>query len=255
MSLSQDPVLTTLKNQFVCGVSDISGKEYSGESGSHSPTGKAFFAGNGAGPHNVQLLILSSDGTVLHALPGYWHPQDLAGELAFAQQLDHVWRDSSLTREHKEDKFRAMQLAHIKEHSSEMHDRSRMQGFDMHYEGSHKLAASDTICNAELIDAKKGHFPWQAFKTTDRIMHERMAKQPFKSFDEFDIAKFSDYGQPRYDMDEEWREATGDYNKTLHVRNPNPQTRISAATAVRDYRNASSATQPKQFIQEYNWGK
>ena len=37
------------------------------------------------------------------------------------------------------------------------------------------------------------------FKTTDQIVHERMAARPFVKYADFDVAAFSDYGRPKYD--------------------------------------------------------
>ncbi len=38
-------------------------------------------------------------------------------------------------------------------------------------------------------------------KTTDQVMHERLAQQPFASFASFDVAKFIDMGIKRYKYD------------------------------------------------------
>src|SRR5262249_31820785 len=151
---------------------------------------------NGAGPHNLQLFIISSDGVVLHCLPGYWNPQDLAAELAFAQKLNKLWR-SSLSRAEKDRRFSQMQLAHIQEHSAEMVRRSRMQNFDMQYEARHRPTTSDTLLHPLTPGQKKP--PASAFKTTDRIVHERMASRPFVKYEDFDVEKFTDYGRPKYD--------------------------------------------------------
>src|SRR5947207_15647242 len=97
-------MLATLKSRFICGVRDITGEPWAGRSGIHAPDGQAFLADNGAGPHNLQLFILSSDGVVLHCLPGYWNPHDLAGEIQLAEKLNRVWR-SSLSRVEKDKRF------------------------------------------------------------------------------------------------------------------------------------------------------
>ena len=110
MSLSQDPAFQVLKQYFVCGVRDISGLPYSGFSESHKPTSVAVNTSNGAGPHNIQLFVLSSDGTVLTCLPGFWNPQDLVGELQLAEDLNRVWINPNLSRAQKDNSFRALQL-------------------------------------------------------------------------------------------------------------------------------------------------
>ena len=44
--------------------------------------------------------------------------------------------------------------------------------------------------------------PKEAFKTTDVILHERMAKQPFVNYSNFNIASFVNYGSHHYDKHE-----------------------------------------------------
>lgn len=98
MSLSQEPAFSVLKDNFVCGYTDITEKEYSGVSGRHEKFGNAIATTNGAGPRNLQMFMLSSDGTVLHCLPGYWDPRDLVTETRFAWQLNEVWKDKSKSK-------------------------------------------------------------------------------------------------------------------------------------------------------------
>ena len=196
---------------MVCGSRDITGEPYAGMSGRHDRYGNAVATTNGAGPHNVQMFILASDGTVLTCLPGYWAPQDLVTEVKFAGKLNDVWRDPHLSRTQKDQMFRQMHLAHIKEHSPQMVSRSHMQGFDMLYEAENK-PMSDTIKSPDLIaaaEAKGMHAPPQAFRTTDEIMHERMARRPFESIDHFDVAAYADYGKWKYDKEEDARMANG----------------------------------------------
>lgn len=206
MSLSQDPAFSTLKNSFVCGYTDITNQTYSGVSGRHERQGNAVHTTNGAGPHNLQLFMLASDGTVLHCLPGFWDARDLSREMTFAYQLNKVWSDRTMSKSDKDRLFKQMQLAHIDTHPQQMVRRSHMQGFDQLYEAQHKLRTSDTILDQRMVKEgleQTGHAPWQAFKTTDVLLHERMASRPFMPFHRFDVAAFSDYGKPRYDKDED----------------------------------------------------
>jgi hypothetical protein len=158
---------------------------------------------NGAGPHNLQLFMLAPDGTVLHCLPGYWDPRDLAAELAFAGDLNRVWRNASLTRAQKDERFRAMQLEHLYRHPAETVNRSRMQGFDEKFELRRRPETSDTILRADSLQPafrpRRRFQEGVEFKTTDQIAHERMAARPFVPYDRFDVAAFVDYGRPRYD--------------------------------------------------------
>jgi hypothetical protein len=211
VSLSQEPVFSLLRDEFVCGYRDITGEDYAGVSGEHATTGNAIQTTNGAGPHNLQLFMLAPDGTVLHCLPGYWHPQDLAHEMELAYKLKQVWEDPKLSRGQKNEMFRQMQIGHLQEHSMQMVMRSKMQSFDQKYEAKNRLHTSDTIKNPSMLVnySKEMPVPQQAFKTTDQIMHERMARRPFLAFNHFDVAAFSDYGRPKYDKKEDMRTADG----------------------------------------------
>jgi hypothetical protein len=222
VSLSQEPVFSVLKQYFVCGVRDISGLPFSGFSEAHRPDGVAVNTSNGAGPHNIQLFILSADGTVLTCLPGFWGPQDLVGELQLAEDLNRVWLDPNLSRTQKDNLFRNLQLRHISQHSPQMVSRSQMQGFDKKYEVQHRLRYSDAIADRNLAaeDLQPGgHAPDSAFKTTDVIMHERMANQPFVPYDQFNIASFIEYGRPNYDKNENMRSANGQMNTNKQMLN------------------------------------
>lgn len=186
----------------MCGFRDIAGETYAGRSGLHASANPAARTTNGAGPHNLQVFLLAPDGTVLHCLPGYWDPQDLAFEIAFAEQLWGVWRDSSLTRAQKDERFRALHVAHVDAHPQEMVDRSPMQSFDKKYETKKRPETSDCILREGSRQPRlrpRGKRQQDEFKTTDQIAHERMAARPFVPYAKFDTARFVDYGRPLYD--------------------------------------------------------
>ncbi len=214
MSLSQEPALSVLKNELVCGYRDISKESYAGFSGKHDPDGNAVATTNGAGPHNLQTFLLASDGTVLHCLPGYWNPQDLVREIEFAGRMNDVWRNQSLSVTQKKQMGSRMQLAHVQEHPFAMVARSHMQGFDMKHEAKVRPYTSDAILNpqvaVQLVNMEKGQKAppgtKNAFKTTDRLMHERMAARPFLPYNYFDVAAYVDYGRPKYDKNEDFRD-------------------------------------------------
>ena len=213
MSLSQDPVFSELKNNFICGTKDIEDEPYCGVSGRHAPDGKGIVTTNGAGPHNLQLFILAPDGTVLHCLPGFWSPQDLKRELLLGQQLLKVWQDPHLSQGQKNQMFKQMQLAHINEHPADMVKRSRMQGFDQKFEARNRPYKSDTVLNPTLavqaVQSNDNRLLNQAFKTTDVIMHERMAQRPFEKYQRFDVAVYTDYGRQKYEKHEDDRDMNG----------------------------------------------
>ena len=179
MSLSNDAVLNVLKNQFVCGFKNITGEAYAGKSGHHDTDAPAVVTTNGAGPHNVQMFILNTDGIVLHCLPGYWAPHDLLFEMRFAAGLDRLWRNPGLDDAAKRDLFKKANLTVIRQAPKDMLERSHLQSFD---------AKHDNL------------------KTTDQVVHERMAQRPFLTYEDFDVESFSNYGKNRYDKKEETRE-------------------------------------------------
>jgi hypothetical protein len=244
VSLSSEPAFSTLKDNFVCGVKDISGEAYSGVSGRHEPDGNAINTTNGAGPHNIQMFVLANDGTVLHCLPGYWNPQDMVQELELARQLNEVWTNPQFTRSQKNQMFAEMHSAHLQQHSMATVRRSRMQGFDQKYEAQHRLHTSDTIRNASLITPGSKMMPQQAFKTTDEIMHQRMMQRPFVHYSQFDVAAYADYGRPKYDKNEDYRDGTG----KVVSRPDNSQYLIGNKDAMKPKRNRMTrANQQQQF--------
>jgi hypothetical protein len=176
---------------------------YAGLSDAHATNSLAVNTTNGAGPHNIQMFFLSADGTVLHCLPGYWNPDDLVGEMALADQLNSVWLNPKLSRATKDAMFTQMQIAHTREHSPEMAARSHLQTFDQSFELSHAttsdfvIGSRPTNCSVTGWGMSTGQL-----KTTDVVLHERMAVRPFLAFQNFDVAVFSNYGTQQYDKNE-----------------------------------------------------
>lgn len=207
MSLSKEPTFSLLRNHFVCGYRDISNEPYAGNSGVHATNGNAIETTNGAGPHNIQMFVMAADGTVLHCMPGYWNPSDLAGELQLAERIGAVWQDRSMTVEQKKAQFARMQMDHFKQHPKELVARSHMQSFDRKHELERK-GYTDTI------RMSASHVSWQEggddlVKTTDEIMHERMSQRPFVAYSSFDTGKFADYGTHFYDKHEDALDENG----------------------------------------------
>lgn len=213
MSLSQEPAFTALKNYFICGTRDITGEPYAGMSNLHDNFGNAVPTTNGAGPHNVQLFMLSPDGIVLNVLPGYSAPQDLVYEMQFAAQLNQVWTNPRLSRSQKDVLFQRMHIAHAREHPPQMSQRSHLQGFDAMYEADNHAGTSDFIKDHKAaeayMDSGQKHLPPNMFKTTDQVMHERMAKHGFVAYQNFDVASFANYGKQKYDKNEDALMANG----------------------------------------------
>lgn len=258
MSLSQDPAKTLLHKYFVCGYRDITNEPYAGVSGRHEVNGNAVDTTNGAGPHNLQLFILAADGTVLNVLPGYWHSQDVASEMNLAAKLDKVWEDNTLSRAQKDQIFTQMHLQHIREHSLGMVRRSRMQGFDMQEEAKRRPTTSDTIADHQAVvyAVQNGQKPPpSAFKTTDQIMHERLAYHPFEQYSQFNVAAFADYGKTKYDKHEDYRTAYGQVDKDAAKKAPllGSQQAIAKQRPMRQGRRWMQM-QPMQQAQQASWG-
>jgi hypothetical protein len=206
-------VFPILQSDFEVGWFDIKREDYVGYSSGYSHKGHcALGTTNGAGPHNVQIFILSSDKVVLHALPGFWAPQDLARELQFAKVLHRLWVDDSRTLAEKQDMYRRLQTLEPRNHPVETFARSAWQSFDVHHERG-RQGERDTVLDVvvplmsgnlagTLRDATAMNLqPGQAvMKPLNVLVHERMAARPFVPFDQFDIEQFVDYGRMHYDL-------------------------------------------------------
>ena len=189
-----------LQRDFVLGWKNIAKEEYVGSSHGYSKRQTSVGTTNGAGPGNLQIFVLSPDLVVMHALPGFWHPEDLARELRFSKVLLRLWRDESRSREQKERMFERLQLAEINNHPKATFARSTWQGFDAQFERSRmKTGARDTVLITDAGKIKKDRFGMPAMKPLNVLVHERMARRPFIAFSDFDIASFVDYGRKFYD--------------------------------------------------------
>ena len=186
--------MNTLSEKFVCGVHDITNEPYAGSSDAHDVHGLAVNTTNGAGPHNIQMFFLGRrHGTPLFA----WllEPRRLGEETKLAEQLNEVWLNPKLTRAQKDALFVSMQLGHIKQHSADEAKRSHLQWFDASVEANNPH--SDFI----KVEAVPGGSTFTELKTTDVVIHERMANISMP-FDRFDVAAYSNYGKERYDKNE-----------------------------------------------------
>lgn len=202
-----------MKSDFEVGWFDIKNQDYAGYSSgygyiSHCAVGTT----NGAGAHNVQIFVLSPDKVVLHALPGFWAPEDLARELRFAKVLYRLWQDDSRTLAQKRDMYRRLQTSEPRNHPAETFARSSWQPFDARAERD-RQGERDTALQVDtpamsgnlvgmlrkvsMMSIRTGQ---QVMKPLNVLAHERMALRPFVPFEEFDIEKFVDYGRMLYDL-------------------------------------------------------
>jgi len=260
VSLSQEPAFSTLRNHFVCGYKNIMQEGYAGDSGVHPLDGNAVNTTNGAGPHNLQTFVMTADGTVLHCLPGFWSSEDLAAELEMAEKLSYIWQDKAILSPDKADLFKRIHLEHLKNHSPELVARSHLQGFDAQHIYKNSKELSDCISDKEAISAVEDlhKVPYDAFKTTDKIMHERMATRPFQNYNAFDTGTYTSYGCNHYDKGENEMEGGPPTlalkGKTLRsVSKPTvmaeaPQVRPSAPPAGRKEKEKEKETEPQLFV-------
>lgn len=258
MSLSQEPVFSTLRNRFVCGYKNIMKEGYAGDSGIHPIDGNAVNTTNGAGPHNLQTFVMTADGTVLHCLPGFWSSTDLAAELEIAEKLSYIWEDKAISPAQKADLFKRMHLEHLANHSQELVARSHLQGFDAQHIYKNRKELSDCISDNEAISAVEDphKLPYNAFKTTDKIMHERMAKRPFHNYNTFDTGTYTSYGCNHYDKGENEMEG-GPPTLALKGKSLRSITRPTAPaaalkvspSALPEQSKIANATIPNQFVQ------
>ena len=192
MSLPDPELLELLKNDFVVGWENIDDKEHVGVSHGYSCKQTAIGTTNGAGGRNVQIIVMASDTTVLHVLPGFWHPEDLAKELLYARQLFHLHKDKSKKLAEKRRFASMMRGSHLRSMSEETIARSDWQGFDGHTEfRRYKNEPRDTIV---LSSAGKPQL-----KPVCQVVHDRMSELVFTKLAKFDLEEFVDYGRAFYD--------------------------------------------------------
>lgn len=233
-------------------------ESYAGDSGVHPIDGNAVNTTNGAGPHNLQTFVMTADGTVLHCLPGFWTSADLAAELEIAEKISYIWEDKAISQDHKADLFKRMHLEHLANHTQELAARSHLQGFDAQHIYKNRNELSDCISDSQAINAVEDphKLPYAAFKTTDKIMHERMAKRPFCNYSSFDTGAYTSYGCNHYDKGENEMEG-GPPTLALKgqsLRSITRPTAIATATKVGaptipDSHKIADRTIPHQFVQ------
>lgn len=227
MTLSHPKVLSLLENDFECGWKDITGESYAGTSGEHLPTFHAVTTSNCAGHHNVQMVFMTSAGRIVHCLPGFWEPRALLSEVKLAKKLVKVHESKKLTLAKKNAKFLDLHLEHALEHDARTRHASHLQGFDR-----------SIMRNRQGSDFKRKGF---GVKTTDQVVHERMAERPFLTMASFDLPTFIDMGKKGFD-------AHGDGCNGDH--GPGSQTTAIATQGVQvgQAKPSSQATQAKGYV-------
>lgn len=192
MTLPQQDVLDLLAGAFVLGARNIEKDGHVGMSHGYRRDQTAVGTTNGAGGRNVQLLVLAADETVVHALPGFWHAEDLLPELRLGLALFQLYRDEERTPSEREAMFRQLHRAHLHRHGAAAAARGAWQSFDAH----HELRRPDRDARDTVVVDAAGR---PALKDVPQLVHERLLARPFRPLAAFDMESFVDYGRPFYD--------------------------------------------------------
>lgn len=192
MTLPNDDVINYLDSRFILFHRNIENDKHVGMSQGYKPTQSAVGTTNGAGPRNVQFLILACDETVLHALPGFWHAEDLIPELQLAFEINRLYLDQSKDAAQKDKMFAMLHKSHMRRHGAAAERRGHWQGFDRRAEMSRvQLEERDTFRKTASGELE--------LKSVPEVIHDRMLQRRFKKLDEFDLENFVDYGRAYYD--------------------------------------------------------
>ena len=198
MTLPNDDVISFLDSRFILAHRNIQKDSYVGLSHGYSPTQSAVGTTNGAGPRNVQFLILAADETVLHALPGFWHAEDLIPELQLAFEINRLYLEKDRSEYYKEKMYVLLHETHMRRHGAEAQRRGQWQDFDRRYE-SHRA-------QREVRDTfRTGDDGKPELKSVPEVIHDRMLARRFLPLASFDLEQFVDYGRPFYDNNHGYR--------------------------------------------------
>ena len=181
-----------LRERFVLGQTNIQREKHVGLSLGYACNQTAVGTTNGAGGRNVQILVLDDDLTVLHALPGFWHAEDLHAELRLGLEIAQVHDDERLDPQQKQAMFAALHRSHLARHGVAATERGAWQHFDRDYE----LARADQGPRDSVLLPVDGP---RSLKAIPALVHERLLARPFRKLADFDMEGFVDYGRPFYD--------------------------------------------------------
>jgi len=164
---------------------NIQGKRsYAGRSGNHPTSNRCVWVRNSAGSANVQMFFTTADGKVVSALPGFWNPDDFMDEVEVAQKLlDLYEREDSVAQ--RNEKFMNIHLTRALTTDAKTRRNSQLQGFDR------RAAGEDANRTAGYMQS--------GTKSSDQIIHERMAEWPYVPFSRFDVDAVVCMGLKHYD--------------------------------------------------------
>jgi hypothetical protein len=200
VSLPDGDVYDLLATRFVVGMRNIERASHVGLSHGYACDQTAVGTTNGAGGRNLQLVVLAPDETVLHVLPGFWHPEDLVAELGLALEVHRLHGDAALPAARRDAMFAALHRSHLARQTPESLARADWQDFDLWEEVERsRREPRDTVrldAHGQAVPGKHGA---PALKPVVQVVHERMLARPFRKLADFDMESFVDYGRPFYD--------------------------------------------------------
>jgi hypothetical protein len=203
VTLPNEEVKELLAERFVVGWRNIERDAHVGISHGYRCDQSAVGTTNGAGGRNVQFVVLATDLTVLHVLPGFWHADDLLDELRLGLELHELHRSEDHTAAQKLQLFTSLHRSFLRRLPEGALERSRWQGFD-EWEESQRgtMAPRDTFSLDEQGQPVRDQAGRARLKPVVQVVHERLLAQPFRPFGEFDMEALVDYGRPFYDNNE-----------------------------------------------------
>lgn len=181
-----------LDGRFVLASRNIERERHVGLSHGYKCDQTAVGTTNGAGGRNLQLIVLATDETVLHVLPGFWHAPDLLAELRLALDVHSLHVDETAAPEHKLAMFGALHRVHLRRHGAAAAARGEWQGFDRFFE----LERAQRERRDTVVVDDEGK---PTLLSIPQIVHARMMQRPFRPLAAFDLDSFVDYGRPFYD--------------------------------------------------------
>lgn len=189
-----------LSDRFVIGWQNIEKQSFVGVSHGYKCDQTAIGTTNGAGGRNVQIVVMATDGTVVHALPGYWSAEDLLPELRLALDLHDLYRSEEHTAAQKRVMFSTLHKSFLRNLSPEAIARSRWQDFDQWEESNRgKTAVRDTFALDDMGQPMFDANGRAALKPVVQVVHERLMQRQWKKLADFGMESFVDYGRAFYD--------------------------------------------------------
>lgn len=200
MTLPNEEVMELLAERFVVGWRNIERDAHVGMSHGYRCDQSAVGTTNGAGGRNVQFVVLATDETVLHVLPGFWHAEDLLAELRLGLELHELHRSEAHTAAQKLQLFGSLHRSFLRRLPEPALERSRWQGFDAAEESQRGMTAPrDTFVQDEQGQPVRDPSGRAQLKPVVQVVHERLLAQPFRKLRDFDMEALVDYGRPFYD--------------------------------------------------------